>query len=106
MHKTKAKDGEIMRFDWDPKKNEVNLNKHGVDFEEAETVFEDERAVTIYDQGHSYDEDRFIIIGISRKLRELTVCHCLRDGDNVTRIISARRATKNESKLYERGLSL
>ena len=93
-----------MRFEWDPDKNEINFKKHGVNFEEAETVFEDERAVTIYDDSHSESEDRFKIIGISRKLRELTVCHCYRNGDEVTRIISARRATKNESKLYERGL--
>ena len=93
-----------MKFEWDPNKNDVNVKKHGVSFDEAETVFEDERAVTIYDEEHSNDEDRFKIIGISRKLQELTVCHCYRNGDDVTRIISARRATKNESKLYERGL--
>ena len=95
-----------MRFEWEPKKNEVNIRKHGINFDEAETVFEDERAVTIYDKEHSDDEDRFKIIGVSWKLRELTVCHCLREDDDVTRIISARRATKSESKLYERGLSL
>jgi len=95
-----------MKFEWDPVKNEVNIKKHGIDFSEAETVFEDERAVTIYDEDHSNGEDRFTIIGISRKLRELAVCHCFRKDDEVTRIISARRATKNESKLYERGLSL
>ena len=95
-----------MRFEWNPEKNEVNIRKHGVDFYEAETVFEDERAVTIYDAGHSEDEERFKIIGISRKLRELTVCHCYRENDEVTRIISARKATKSESKLYERGLPL
>ena len=93
-----------MKFDWDPDKNETNLKKHGVGFDEAETVFEDERAVTIFDEDHSGDEDRFIIIGISRKLRELTVCHCCQNGDEITRIISARRATKGESELYERGL--
>ena len=93
-----------MKFDWDPDKNEINLKKHGVSFDEAETVFENERAVTIYDEDHSDDEDRFKIIGMSRKLRELTVCHCYRSGEEITRIISARRATKNESKLYERGL--
>ena len=93
-----------MKFDWDPDKNETNFKKHGVSFDEAETVFEDERAVTIYDESHSDDEDRFKIIGMSRKLRELTVCHCLRNGDEITRIISARRATKSETKLYERGL--
>ena len=95
-----------MKFEWDPMKNEVNIKKHGIDFSEAETVFEDERAVTIYDEEHSNGEDRFTIIGISRKLRELAVCHCFRNEDEITRIISARRATKNESKLYERGLSL
>ncbi|MCL2349873.1 MAG: BrnT family toxin [Defluviitaleaceae bacterium] len=61
-------------------------------------------AVTIYDKEHSDDEDRFKIIGMSTKLRELTVCHCYRDDEEVTRIISARRATKNEIGLYERGL--
>ena len=86
------------------KKNNTNLRKHGVSFDEAETVFEDERAITIYDEEHSGDEDRFIIIGMSSKLRELTVCHCSRNGDEVTRIISARRATRSEAKLYERGL--
>lgn len=95
-----------MKFEWNLEKNEVNLKKHGVSFDEAETVFEDERAVTIYDDVHSNEEDRFKIIGISRKLRELTVCHCCRNGDETIRIISAWRATKNESKLYERGLSL
>jgi len=58
----------------------------------------------IYDSKHSDDEDRFIIIGMSRKLRELTVCHCCRAEDDITRIISARRATKNEILLYEGGL--
>ena len=95
-----------MKFEWNPDKNEVNIKKHGVSFEEAETVFEDEMAVTIYDDDHSDEEDRFKIIGMSRKLRELTVCHCYRNGDNVTRIISARRVTKSESKLYERGALL
>ena len=93
-----------MTFEWDPEKNRVNLRKHGISFDEAETVFEDESAVMIYDALHSYDEERFVIIGMSSKLRELTVCHCCRNGDEVTQIISARRATKNESKLYERGL--
>ena len=93
-----------MTFDWDPDKNETNFKKHGVYFDEAETVFEDERAVMIYDNKHTDDEDRFIIIGMSRRLRELTVCHCYRNEDEITRIISARRATTNEVKLYERGL--
>ena len=95
-----------MKFEWDPEKNEVNLKKHGVSFEEAESVFEDEQAITIYDEKHSGEEDRFIIIGINRKLRELTVCHCCRNGDEIIRIISAWRATKKEAELYERGLSI
>ncbi|MDR0220372.1 MAG: BrnT family toxin [Lachnospiraceae bacterium] len=93
-----------MKFEWDPDKNETNFKKHGVYFDEAETVFEDERAVTIYDSNHTDGEDRFKIIGISRKLRELIVCYCYRNGDDITRIYSARRATKNESRLYERGI--
>ena len=60
--------------------------------------------VTIYDENHSENEDRFIIIGMSRNLRELTVCHCYRDKNEITRIISARRAMVNEIKLYERGI--
>ena len=94
-----------MRFEWDQEKNEINYKKHGVNFEEAETVFEDERAITIYDASHSNDEDRFKIIGISSRLREIIVCYCYRDDDDITRIISARRATKNEAVLYERGFS-
>ena len=93
-----------MKFEWDENKNEANRIKHGVSFEEAETVFEDERSVTIYDEDHSGYEERFKIIGMSRKFRELTVCHCYRNGDEITRIISARRATRREAKLYERGL--
>jgi uncharacterized DUF497 family protein len=98
--------GYRLKFEWDPEKNDVNQKKHGVSFEEAETVFEDEQAITIYDEQHSDEEDRFKIIGISRKLRELTVCHCCRNGDEIIRIISAWRARKNEIELYERGLYL
>ena len=93
-----------MKFEWDSAKNEVNIKKHGIDFKEAESVFEDEMALIFFDDKHSFDEDRFIIIGISRKLRELTVCHCHRNGDDITRIISARRATKIETELYNRGM--
>ena len=93
-----------MRFDWDPDKSESNFIKHGITFEEASTVFDDEYALTLYDEEHSDDEDRFVIIGISRSFVELFVCHCYRNGDEITRIISARRATKNEIKLYERGM--
>jgi uncharacterized DUF497 family protein len=92
-----------LRFEWDSEKNESNYLKHGITFEEAVTVFDDDLALTIYDESHSGDEERFVIIGMSRSFIELFVCHCYRNGDEVTRIISARRATKNEIKLYERG---
>lgn len=95
-----------MKFDWDPEKNENNYLKHGITFEEASTVFDDDCALTFYDESHSEDEERFVIIGMSRSFIELFVCHCYRNGDDITRIISARRATKNEIKLYERRLSM
>ena len=91
-----------MRFEWDPNKNRSNLKKHGVDFEEAETVFQDEMAHEIPDEKHSEDEDRWIIIGLSSKTREILVCHCYRNGSDVIRIFSARRATKSEIALYGR----
>ena len=89
-----------MKFEWDDNKNEDNKIKHGVSFQEAETVFDDKNAVFLYDKQHSFGEERFIIIGLDALFRELTVCHCYRGEDNdIVRIISARRATKNENKL-------
>jgi uncharacterized protein len=89
-------------FVWDPKKNILNQSKHdGIDFEEARTVFYDEFARVIYDPNHSSDEDRFIILGLSTKLRLLVVCHCYRESDSVIRLISARKATKKEAETYE-----
>jgi len=96
-----------MKFEWDPVKNKANRLKHKISFEEAETVFEDENAVYLYDKNHSSYEQRFIVIGEDDIFRELTVCHCYRgDNDEIIRIISARKATKNEIRLYERGLQL
>ena len=92
-----------MKFKWDPEKNKRNNRKHRVDFSEAETVFEDNNAIEMFDEEHSQDEDRFIIIGISTKERELMVCHCYRNDGETIRIISARKATKSEKELYERG---
>ncbi|MBN9429200.1 MAG: BrnT family toxin [Burkholderiales bacterium] len=89
-----------LRFEWDPRKAASNARKHGVTFEEARTVFTDERARLIDDPDHSEDEERFILLGLSRSLRLLLVCHCYRSQENVIRIISARRATKNEAKFY------
>jgi len=89
-------------FVWDPRKNLINQAKYeGVGFEEAKSVFYDENARLIYDPVHSSDEDRFVILGLSAKLRILVVCHCYRKSDSIIRIISARKATKNEEASYE-----
>ena len=95
-----------MKFEWDEEKNQINIRKHKVSFEDAETVFEDDFAVYLNDDEHSFDEKRFIIIGRSETLdRELYVCYCLRgEEDEITRIISARKATSQEIKLYQEGL--
>ena len=91
-----------MRFDWDPNKAAVNLQKHGVSFEEAATVFDDIDALRIYEPDHSETEDRFILLGMSTHLRILVVCHCYRENDETVRIISARKATAKESAEYIR----
>jgi len=89
-----------LRFEWDERKNRENIKKHGVSFEEAQTVFLDENAIRYYDPDHSLSEDRFILLGISFKLRALVVCHCYRQDDTVLRLISARKADKQEAKSY------
>jgi len=94
-----------LRFEWDEAKNRENQRKHGVSFMEAQTVFFDENAVEFYDDEHSEREDRFLLLGISTKMRVLLVCHCLRENGSIIRIISARKATKNENKLYPKGAS-
>ena len=91
----------LLRFEWDPNKAAKNLEKHGISFEEAKTVFADERAILFDDPDHSLDEDRFLILGISRNLRLLIVSHCIRGEGDIIRLISARKATKNEGKQYE-----
>ena len=90
----------MIEFKWDAKKAAVNLDKHGVSFEEARTVFFDEKALLIHDPDHSQEEDRFILLGHSAKLRLLIVCHCYREDDSVIRIISARKADKKEQNQY------
>lgn len=92
-----------LRFEWDQSKNKENLRKHGVSFDEAQTVFFDTNAVEFYDDEHSAWEDRFLLLGVSTKLRMLLVCHCLREEGSVIRIISARKATTNERELYPKG---
>jgi uncharacterized protein len=88
-------------FTWDPRKSHENLRKHGVSFDEAKSVFLDDNAKLIDDPDHSSDEDRFVMLGLSGKLRVLVVCHCYRQDDQVIRIISARKATSVESTLYQ-----
>ena len=90
----------MIKFDWDPAKAASNLRKHGVSFEEAQSVFYDELAVQFYDDPHSIDEDRFLMLGMSSGAHLLLFCHCERDGSGVIRIISARKATKQESSFY------
>ena len=92
-----------LEFEWDERKDRENRRKHGISFEEAETVFFDENAVEFYDDEHSQSEDRFLMLGVSGKLRVLLVCHCLRESGTVIRIISARKATKKEQEFYPRG---
>lgn len=89
-----------LQFEWNARKATANAKKHGVSFEEARSVFYDERARLIDDPDHSEDEARFILLGLSSSLRLLLVCHCYRSDDNVIRIISARKATAGESKSY------
>jgi uncharacterized protein len=91
-----------LRFVWDAKKARTNLKKHGVAFEEARSVFYDENAVEFYDDEHSEWDDRFLLLGLSSRLRLLLVCHCYREEEGVIRIVSARKATQGESEHYRR----
>ncbi len=90
----------MIKFDWDPAKAASNLRKHGVSFEEAQSVFYDEFATQFYDEPHSSNEERFLMLGMSSGAHLLLVCHCERNGEDVIRIISARKATKQESSFY------
>ena len=90
----------MIRFEWDPRKDETNQKKHGVSFEEAQSVFFDDDAIQFYDKDHSDQEERFIMLGMSIQFRMLIVCHCERRAGEVIRIISARKATKLERKHY------
>lgn len=90
----------MIRFEWDSGKAAANLKKHGISFEEAQSVFYDEFAVQFFDDDHSMGESRFLLLGMSTGARLLIVCHCERDDGEVIRIISARKATKRESAYY------
>jgi len=91
---------EQLRFEWNEDKAKGNLRKHKVSFEEAKTVFYDENARLIPDPEHSEQEERFILMGMSTRLKMLVVCHCYRESEEVIRIISARKATKQEASFY------
>lgn len=89
-----------IRFEWDPKKAQANLRKHGVSFDDARSVFSDEGALLIDDPDHSEDEARFVLLGLSQSLRILVVVHAYRSDGKVIRIISARKADARERSIY------
>ena len=89
-----------LRFVWDPRKAKDNFRKHGVSFEEAQTVFLDDHALLIDDPDHSDEEDRFLLLGVSSRLRILVVCHCYRESDQVIRLVSAWKGDREERRQY------
>lgn len=89
-----------LEFEWDEKKDKINIQNHSVSFDEARTVFYDEYAIQFFDPEHSEDEERFILLGTSFKLKILVVCHCFRQAETVIRIISARKADRDEEQVY------
>lgn len=91
-------------FDWDENKNQINQKKHGIDFDEASSVFFDEQAILFDDPEHSEEEERFLLLGMSEAANVCIVCHCYRESDTVIRIISARKATKKEEERYVKGI--
>lgn len=91
----------MIEFEWNPLKAASNKKKHGISFEEAKSVFYDEFAVQFYDSDNSETEERFLMLGLSNESRVLLICHCEKEAGDLIRIISARKATKNERKLYK-----
>lgn len=90
----------MLIFDWDENKNEINKKKHGISFEEAREVFNDDYAILFDDPEHSSEEERFLIIGTTKAKGVCIVSHCYRGSDEIVRIISARKATKSEKSVY------
>lgn len=94
---------DTLQFEWDNNKNSINIKKHKISFEEASTAFYDEEALMIPDPEHSFEEERFLLLGQSFNANLLVVCHCYRASETIIRIISARKASKKEiNKYYER----
>jgi len=91
----------MIKFEWDAIKADSNMKKHGISFEEAKSVFYDELAVQFYQNDHAEGEERFLMLGLSSRHKVLMICHCERNSGDIVRIISARKATKNERKFYE-----
>ena len=91
---------DAIRFAWDGRKARSNAKKHGVSFEETESVFYAEQALFLEDPRASGEEERFLLLGLSSTLRMLVVVHALRSED-VIRIISVRRATRPENQAYQ-----
>lgn len=94
----------MIYFEWDENKNRINQKKHGISFEEAQTVFWDDSAILFDDPEHSEEEERFLMLGMSNAANVCIVCHCYRESETVIRIISARKATKKEEGRYVRGI--
>jgi len=90
----------MITFEWDEPKAAANLKKHQVSFEEAKSIFFDDFGIQFFDDDHSSDEDRFLMLGMSSGVKLLIVCHCERGHGATVRIISARKATKRESAFY------
>ena len=90
----------MIEFEWDLRKADANLNKHGVSFSEAQSVFYDDYALQFYDDDHAETEDRFVMLGMSNRSRVLVVVHCVRTGSTI-RIVSARKATASERRYYK-----
>jgi uncharacterized protein len=91
----------MIKFEWNTAKAISNKKKHGVSFEEAQSVFYDEFALQFFDDDNAESEERFLMLGFSDEARLLIVCHCEREQGNIIRIISARNATKSEAKFYK-----
>jgi uncharacterized DUF497 family protein len=105
LEKVLRRKGSVVQFnfEWDPKKAGLNRQRHHVTFEQAATVFRDPRALSIYDEGHSQPEDRWITLGMSERGGLLVVCHTFKEIDPATvqiRIISSRKATQREIRQY------
>jgi uncharacterized DUF497 family protein len=96
-HRPQAHAPDSLVFEWDERKAVAN-RKHGVSFEEAQTVFLDEDALLIPDEAHSDQEERFVLLGLSGNMRTLVVCHCYRQNDEIIRLISARQASSPERR--------